>query len=84
MAAKAFENRRKLDKFVQFLNAYSYSKTGLICLVFKWSTSLDRFIKKRVIKIIFFIINWSRLAPFKNWTNLPDFEWSGFEMPGSS
>jgi hypothetical protein len=34
------------------------------------SISLNGFFNKNVIKRIFFIIKWSRLAPLENWTNL--------------
>jgi hypothetical protein len=37
-------------------------KIGRICPVFEWSTSLDRFIKKRVIKNILFMPKQSRLV----------------------
>jgi hypothetical protein len=49
-----------------------HSKTGLFSPDFEWSTSLDRFIKKRVMNKLFFIPKRSSLAGKKAGLN---FEW---------
>ena len=41
-------------------SCFNHSKTGPICPVFEWPTSLDRFVKKSVIKK-FFMTKRSRL-----------------------
>ncbi len=39
-----------------------HSKTGLFCLDFEWSTSLDRFGMNKIFFMTLFFIKWSRLA----------------------
>jgi hypothetical protein len=66
------DNRKHLKTgqiWVWILNVglfgFSFSKTGHICPVFEWSTSLDRFIIKEIFFTTIFFIKWSRLVTIR-------------------
>jgi hypothetical protein len=63
-----------------FLTIWNPDKLGLD---FKWSTSLDRYVKKESQKNIFFIIKRFSLDHSKFRYFCQVFKWSGFQMPGT-